>query len=86
MWKMNNNPNIMKLIVFGVVIALFFSMFCPGVVRAEGKADHTKIFVVSTETQATAIWNTAIYQDCIYVKMSDFCLACGGDKKQWKQQ
>lgn len=76
MWKMNNNKNRKRLTAFGIAIVLFVSMFCPITARAEGLVEHTDIFVVSTETAVTATWRTAIYQDRIYVKMSDFSLAC----------
>lgn len=77
MWKMDSNQNRKRLIALSVVIVLFISMFCPVTARAEGLVEHTDIFVVSTETAVTAIWSTALYQDRIYVKMSDFSLACG---------
>lgn len=75
MWKMGSNQNRKRLTAFSVAILLFVSLFCPVTASAEGLTEHERIFVVSTETAATAIWDTAIYQNRIYVKMYDLCLA-----------
>ena len=75
MWKMGSNQNRKRLTALSVAILLFVSLFCPVTASAEGLTEHERIFVVSTETAATAIWDTAIYQNRIYVKMYDLCLA-----------
>lgn len=77
MRRVSNYQYKKRFTALGVAIALLLSMLCPGTVNAAEAVEHVKIFVVSTETKTEAIWETIIYEDCVYVKENDLVLACG---------